>query len=177
MNGDAAGVAPFHVLDHSVVDVVRLGVPEGAGMLVRLHLAGANGDQQGVVVDLPSVARVHHLLVGLHPSQCVLGPLGSAVGRNALQRVAVRRAEGERLSHGERPIDELVVRSDQLNLNRVAKQPAQAEQTLDGCDAAATDDYAEIGHERTVRRRTRPAIGANTPAGRGIAAGRSADYY
>ena len=80
---EAAGVAALDVLHDAVVDGVGVGVAEGGDVLVGLDLPGADGDQQGVVLDAPSALRVDDLRVRIDPSQRILGPVGVAVACDA----------------------------------------------------------------------------------------------
>ena len=135
-------------------------------MLVGLYLPGSNGNEEGVVVNLPSRARVDDLGVEIDPRKRVLRPVGARVTRDALQRIAVRRAGSERLAHGHGPVDELLVGSNQLDVHRVPCQPSQPKETFDRGDPSATNNYPKIAHSTSVRPVGHPAIGHSRGGGR-----------
>ena len=45
----------------------------------------------------------------------------------------------ERFGHGERPVPEVVLRRDELDVDEAGREPAQREHGLEPCDAAAGD--------------------------------------
>ena len=92
---ELARVAGLDVLHDSVVGGVGLGIAEGCHVLVRLHRAGADSDEQRVVLDAPATGRVHHLCVRVDPRQRVLRPFGIRVAHNPPQRIALGAAERE----------------------------------------------------------------------------------
>ena len=103
-----------------MIAVVGLGVAEGVDMPVGLDLPRTDGDEERVVLDASSLVGVNDVRVGVDPRQRILGPVGVAVARNAPQRVAARRPEGERLAHRHRAVHQLLVRGDQLDVHRIA---------------------------------------------------------
>ena len=102
---------------------VSFGVAEGGDMLVRLDLPRTDGDEERVVLDASSLFGVNDVRVGVDPRQRILGPLRIAITCDAAQGIAPRRSEGERLAHRHRPVHELLVRGDQLDVHRVPRQP------------------------------------------------------
>ena len=109
--GHALRVAAFDVLHDALVGLVGLGVAEGPHVRVGRDLAGADGHQQCVEPDVcpPPVRTTRR--VAIHGCKAVADALGAFVGCDAIQTVALRRAEGERLPHRRRPVDQIVVRS------------------------------------------------------------------
>ena len=130
-------------------------------MLVRLDLPGTDGDQQGVVLHAPALSGVDDLGIGIDPRQRVLGPIGirSHVRCGAAGSAAAGpNANGSRTAM--RPVHELLVRRNQLDVHRVPSQSPEPEEPLDRRDASATDHYPEIAHVRPYGVAARSAIGA-----------------
>ena len=80
-------------------------------MRVGRDLAGADGHQQCVELKCLPPSGADDARVAIHGCKAVADVLGAVVGGDAIQTVALRRAEGERLPHRRRPVDQIVVRS------------------------------------------------------------------
>ena len=145
---DAPGVTLLDVLDDALVGRVGIRVPERGDVLVWLDQPGTDRDQKRVVVDASSLGGVDDLGVSFNPSERVLREFRPGVLRDVAQRIAPRRPERERLTHSHGPVDEFLVRGDQLDLHRVPCQPSQPKKTLDRGDPTATNNNSKIAHPR-----------------------------
>ena len=96
----------------------------------------------------------------VQPTRASPAPVRAGVLRDVAQRIAARRPERERLTHSHGPVDEFLVRGDQLDLHRVPCQPSQPKKTLDRGDPTATNNNSKIAHTTSVRLVGRPAIGS-----------------
>lgn len=102
-------------------------------MIEVAHLAASHGDEQCVVGQFVSLARLDGLTRGLNRREGVLSHSASA------SRACPRADSGESnkadgLANGRGSVDELVVGGDQRDVDQVADETAQAQHALDGSD-------------------------------------------
>ena len=103
----------------------------------------SDGEDQGVVGELRAAREMHAVVLAVHPLQRVHVQLRALVRCDLSQLGEVGLGEIEGLSHGERLIDEMAIRGDQVGLGD-GQQGAQRQQRLHPGDAAAGDDHASV---------------------------------
>ena len=120
-------------------------VAEHVRMLVRRGLPRTHRQQQRVVEQLTATAGMHYASVRVDPHQAVSNPPRPCVRRDPRQRIAANALKRERLEHRQRPADELLLRADERQLDAVASQPTQAQETFDTGDPATADQHVQTG--------------------------------
>ena len=119
---------------------------EHVRMLVRRGLPRPAREQQRVVEQLTATAGMHYASVRVDPQQAVSNPPRPRIGGDPRKRIAANAPQRERLEHRQRPADELLLRADERQLDAVASQPTQAQETFDTGDPAAADQHVQTGH-------------------------------
>jgi hypothetical protein len=83
----------------------------------------------------------------------VLDPFGAGAVGDAPERIAAHAAERKRLVHGKRAIAQLVVGGEQLDVECVAGQRAQAQEAFDGGNPGPADHDRVAVHVPSLLRR------------------------
>ena len=129
-----------------------MGVVEDGHVLVRHLGAGADGEQQRVVLERSPAGGVRDLAVGVDPLERLLHPLGAGLASDLPERVASRAGARERLLHGDGPVAQLVVGREERDVDSVTHEAAQAQQPLDRRDPASADHHPEAVHGASLSR-------------------------
>jgi hypothetical protein len=106
-------VPVLHVLDDALVHPAGLGVPEGEDVVEIGGQPAADGDEERVIGQLPTLGRANDAPGGVGRGDGVFDPLRAAVAAYVPDLVAASLAEPDRLTSGHRPVDELVVGRDE----------------------------------------------------------------
>ena len=101
---------------------------------------GAEREDEHVVLDRGSVRKHRTLLVRVDRSENTTSQLGAGGGDEGREREAAHFADVKRLGDRERPVDELVLRRDQLHRDVLGCERLQGERGLEPGDSGSGDD-------------------------------------
>jgi hypothetical protein len=131
--------APAELAEQTTEGAAALLAGERESASERLAGPGAHGDGEDVEAELvPSVCHGVSAL-GVHASKRAEANAGAAVPRDRRQVEAVRLADIERLGAGQRPIHELPLGTQEIDLDPLLREGPQRKHLLDGGNAAAGD--------------------------------------
>ena len=102
--------------------------------------ARSEREDDHVVLDRVSVREHGELLVRPHPGEPTVAQLGAGGIDEPREREAAHLADVERLGHCERPVDELVLRCDQLDRDLLRRERLQRERGLEPGNSGSGDD-------------------------------------
>jgi hypothetical protein len=141
-----------------VVGGVGVSIVEDRHVLEGIDGPPADREDQRVVRHLGALPSVDDLAARIDPLDGLLDPVRVPVIEDPPQPVTPCGREREGLLDGERPVDEVVARSDHRHVDLSPEQAPDTEQRLDGCDPAPADHDPERRRchamcERTCLRR------------------------
>ena len=97
-------------------------------------------EDEDVVLDRASVRECGPLLVRIDRDERTVAQLGAGLGNESFEREAAHLADVERLGDRERPVDELVLRRDQLHRDVLGRERVQRERGLEPGDSGSGYD-------------------------------------
>jgi len=114
-------------------------VRERIRVRVRRFFASPDGKQQRVVGQLRAAVGVNRPLARVHRRKPVPDPPRPDVRHDPLHGITPNAGQTERLLHGERPIHEARIGAHKREPDPLARQPPDAQGTLDSGDPAPAD--------------------------------------
>ena len=140
---EVVDVAAVDILEQPAHLLIQTRVVKRHGFREARLRPGAERQQDRVVPDLRAGLGAQRARVRIDRREGLGDQRGAQVGRDLADGVALRGAVGERLTHGQGPVDEVRVRRDQRHIEALGAKLAERKQRLECRDAAARDHDLE----------------------------------